>query len=106
MKSLKALILFLLFSNLFLTTMNAQTGNFSAAYKKFKAVYEQELKQAGIVGSSFAFLKDNKILAEDFYGMANLEKIKRLMKTQFITGHRIRNLLRELPLCSSATEVC
>ncbi len=74
MKSLKALILFLLFSNLFLTTMNAQTGDFSAAYKKFKAVYEQELKQAGIVGSSFVFLKDNKILVEDFYGMANLEK--------------------------------
>ena len=74
MKSLKALILFLLFSNLFLTTMNAQTGDFSAAYKKFKAVYEQELKQAGIVGSSFVFLKDNKILVEDFYGMANQEK--------------------------------
>ncbi|MCA1626186.1 MAG: hypothetical protein LC778_20820 [Acidobacteria bacterium] len=47
MKSLKALILFLLFSNLFLTTMNAQTGDFSDAYKKFKAVYEQELNQAG-----------------------------------------------------------
>ncbi len=74
MKSFKALVLFLLFSNLFLTTMNAQTGDFPDAYKKFKAVYEQELKQSGIVGSSFVFLKDNKILAKDFYGMANLEK--------------------------------
>lgn len=54
--------------------MNAQTDNFSDTYKKFKTVYEQELKQEGVVGSSFIFLKDNKILAEDFYGMANLEK--------------------------------
>ncbi|MGI8470432.1 MAG: serine hydrolase domain-containing protein [Pyrinomonadaceae bacterium] len=58
--------------------MNSQTvsksDNFSAEYKKFKPFYEQELKQAGIVGSSFVFLKDNKILAEDFYGSANLEK--------------------------------
>ncbi|MFN2392490.1 MAG: serine hydrolase domain-containing protein, partial [Pyrinomonadaceae bacterium] len=74
MKSLKAIILFLLFFNQFLTTMNAQTDSFPAAYKKFKAVYNRELKQAGIVGSSFVFLKDNKILAEDLYGMANLEK--------------------------------
>jgi len=58
--------------------MNAQNisknDNFAAEYKKFKAVYEQELKQAGIVGSSFVFLKDNKILAREFYGSANLEK--------------------------------
>jgi CubicO group peptidase (beta-lactamase class C family) len=54
--------------------MNAQTGDFSDAYKKFKTVYEQELKQSGIVGSSFVFLKDNKILAREFYGSANLEK--------------------------------
>jgi CubicO group peptidase (beta-lactamase class C family) len=58
--------------------MNAQnvskTDNFNDAYKKFKVFYEQELKEAGIVGSSFVFLKDNKILAREFYGSANLEK--------------------------------
>lgn len=53
--------------------MNAQT-NFNEPYKKFKTFYEQELKKAGIAGSSFAFLKDNKVLAQDFYGSANLEK--------------------------------
>lgn len=40
----------------------------------FKAIYEKELKNAGIVGSSFVFLKDNKIAFEDTYGFANLEK--------------------------------
>src|SRR5215216_6653245 len=47
---------------------------FAVAYQKFKTIYEQELKQQGIVGSSFVFLKDNHVLAEDFYGSANLEK--------------------------------
>ncbi|HEX8636784.1 MAG TPA: serine hydrolase domain-containing protein, partial [Pyrinomonadaceae bacterium] len=54
--------------------MNAQTDNFSDACKNFKTVYQQELKQAGIVGGSFVFLKDNEILAREFYGSANLEK--------------------------------
>ncbi|MBA2736035.1 MAG: beta-lactamase family protein, partial [Pyrinomonadaceae bacterium] len=61
--------------------MNAQNisknDDFDEAYKKFKALYEQELKQSGIVGSSFVFLKDNKILAREFYGAANLEKNQR-----------------------------
>ena len=75
MKSIKAVPGFLLILfNLFSATMNAQTDNFPETYKKFKTVYEQELKQAGIVGSSFVFLKDNKILAQEFYGRANLEK--------------------------------
>ncbi|MBA2736297.1 MAG: beta-lactamase family protein, partial [Pyrinomonadaceae bacterium] len=63
---------------LFLTAMNAQNilknNDFDQTYKRFKTLYEQELKQAGIVGSSFVFLKDNKILAREFYGSANLEK--------------------------------
>lgn len=75
MKFIKtAFVLFLVFSSLFSTTMNAQTDKFSDNYKKFKIVYEQELKQTGIIGSSFVFLKDNKILRQEFYGAANLEK--------------------------------
>ena len=54
--------------------MNAQNGNFSDNHRKFKALYERELKDAGIVGAGFVFLKDNKILAQEFYGSANLEK--------------------------------
>jgi CubicO group peptidase (beta-lactamase class C family) len=68
MKLFTAAIIFLL-----TTTMYGQT-NFAEAYKKFRSFYEKELKEAGIVGSSFVFLKDNKVLAQDFYGSANLEK--------------------------------
>jgi CubicO group peptidase (beta-lactamase class C family) len=78
MKFLKTLVLFLLFFHLFSTTMNAQTGNFSDNCKKFKAVYQQELKQSGVVGGSFVFLKDGKILAREFYGSANLEKNQKI----------------------------
>ncbi len=64
----------LLFSSIFLLNMNAQSAKFSKDHAKFKAAYLRELKDAGIVGSSFVFLKDNKILAREFYGSANLEK--------------------------------
>jgi CubicO group peptidase (beta-lactamase class C family) len=68
----------LIFICLLATTMSSQTtsknDNFDADFKKFKAFYESELKQNGIVGSSFVFLKDHKPLAQDFYGSANLAK--------------------------------
>jgi len=64
--------------NLFMTTINAQTQEFSDTYKQFKALYERELKQNGIVGSSFVFLRDNKTLAQEFYGAANLEKNQKI----------------------------
>ena len=53
---------------------SSTNDSFADAYQKFKVFYEQELKQEGIIGSSFVFLKDNKIIAKDFYGSANLEK--------------------------------
>jgi CubicO group peptidase (beta-lactamase class C family) len=48
----------------------AQTDKF----RTFRETYLKELKDAGIVGSSFVFLKDNKIVLEEHYGSANLEK--------------------------------
>lgn len=78
MKLCKAFFIFIIFSCLLINPMNAQNiskkDNFDAEYQKFKIFYESELKENGIVGSSFVFLKDHKILARDFYGMANLEK--------------------------------
>lgn len=70
------IVLLLLLSNLFTMAQTDKTSdsNFDAAYKKFKDYYEQELKQNGIVGSSFVFLKDNQVIAKDFYGLQNLEK--------------------------------
>ena len=55
-------------------TMSAQNTKPDDALKSFNTLYEQELKQNGIVGSSFVFLRDNKVIAEDFYGSANLAK--------------------------------
>lgn len=54
--------------------VKAQSTSFSESSKQFEKIYEQELKNSGIVGSSFMFVKDNKVVAKKFYGMANLEK--------------------------------
>ena len=43
-------------------------------FKAFDGVYQKELKDAGIAGSSFIFLKDGKTILERHYGSANLEK--------------------------------
>lgn len=50
--------------------MQAQT----AGMRTFKSLFENELKEAGIVGGSFVFLRDNKIAANSYYGSANLAK--------------------------------
>src|SRR5258706_12666913 len=55
-------------------TTSSQQARPDDAFKNFKTLYEQELKQNGIVGSSFVFLRDNKVVVEDFYGSANIAK--------------------------------
>lgn len=69
-----ALACVLFIATAFTSTMNAQTDKFPAAWEKFRSQYLTELKDAGIVGSSFVFLKDNKVVAHEYYGSANLEK--------------------------------
>lgn len=70
MKRLKKSSLLLAIVLLSSSVMNAQPDKFA----KFRETYRKEIKDAGIVGSSFVFLKDNKIIAEDHYGSANLAK--------------------------------
>ena len=74
MKIINQALLFILIFNLFSAAMNAQNDNFSQTYEKFKTEYRRELKESGIVGGSFVFLKDNNLRAQEFYGSANLEK--------------------------------
>ncbi len=72
---LSAILVFsviLIFSHVI--TMSAQNVKPDDTLKNFKTRYEQELKQNGVVGSSFVFLKDNKVAATDYYGSANLAK--------------------------------
>jgi CubicO group peptidase (beta-lactamase class C family) len=45
-----------------------------AQFKTFRETYLNASRDAGIVGSSFVFLKDGKIVLEEHYGSANLEK--------------------------------
>ncbi|MBX3242859.1 MAG: beta-lactamase family protein [Acidobacteria bacterium] len=52
------------------TFMQAQTDKFAA----FRETYKKELTDAGIVGSSFVFVKDGKVIAEEHFGLANEEK--------------------------------
>lgn len=59
---------------LVLIVMAANAFSQSDQFKTFDTVYQKELRDAGIVGSSFVFLKDNKIVFEKHYGSANLEK--------------------------------
>ena len=70
MEMLLAMFRSLILLSFFATFMNAQNDDFPT----FKNLFEKELKQAGIVGGSFVFLKDGKLVASDYYGSANLAK--------------------------------
>jgi CubicO group peptidase (beta-lactamase class C family) len=50
--------------------MNARSDKFT----KFKEAFLKGVSEAGIVGASFVFLKDGKIVSEAHHGFANLEK--------------------------------
>src|SRR6478672_10456370 len=51
-----------------------QTSTGTDKLTAFKAMFRDELKQAGIVGGSFIFIKDNKVAASEYYGLANIAK--------------------------------
>ena len=55
---------------LIVSSMSAQTDKL----KQFRSAYTSEVSGAGIAGSSFVFIKEGKVLAEEHYGSANLEK--------------------------------
>jgi CubicO group peptidase (beta-lactamase class C family) len=53
-------------------TFSSQMGQSRTdRYSEFRSTFRQELKNAGIVGGSFMFLKDNKIAVSEHYGMAD-----------------------------------
>lgn len=41
--------------------------------KKFQSLYQQSVKDWGIVGSSFALIHDNQVVEKQFYGMAHVD---------------------------------
>lgn len=71
-------IAFALFFLALANVMNAQTITTDAKFSKFKETFRSELSEAGIVGSSFVFIRENKTVAEDHYGVANVETNRRV----------------------------
>jgi len=49
-------------------------GQTADGLRNFKTFYEAELKQAGVVGSGFVLVKDNKVVVQHAYGLANVAK--------------------------------
>ncbi len=52
---------------------NVEPEKFSRAYAEFRKEFEGEMKRAGIVGASFAFVRDGRVAGEEFYGMQDAE---------------------------------
>lgn len=71
MKYLLALFLYLGF---IVFDMSAQTPKTSGRYSAFIETFRKESNDAGVVGSSFVFLKNNEVVAEEHRGLANLER--------------------------------
>ncbi len=48
--------------------------NFAQARREFKAFYEQSMRKHGVVGGGFMLVHDGQVIAQEFFGFANLEK--------------------------------
>jgi CubicO group peptidase (beta-lactamase class C family) len=73
MTSQKFIASLLLIISMLMSSVVAQ-NNLASAYKSFKPFYEQKLKQHGIVGSSFFLIKNNQVIAKEFYGLQDKDK--------------------------------
>jgi CubicO group peptidase (beta-lactamase class C family) len=48
-----------------------QKGDFDRSYQEFRTNYLNELRKAGFVGSSFYLVRDNRVVAREFYGLSD-----------------------------------
>jgi CubicO group peptidase (beta-lactamase class C family) len=46
-------------------------GDFERAYQEFRTNYLNEMRKEGFVGSSFYLVRDNRVVAREFYGLAD-----------------------------------
>jgi CubicO group peptidase (beta-lactamase class C family) len=51
-----------------------QQADFARAYQEFRTNYLSELRKQGFVGSSFYLVRDNRVVAREFYGLADAER--------------------------------
>ncbi len=50
--------------------------SFAQARRELKTWYEQAMRKHGIVGSSLMLIQDNQVIAQEFFGQANQEKLQ------------------------------
>lgn len=60
--------------------IDVMVQDFEKEMEKFRIFYKIALQENGIVGSSFMFIHDNKVLAEEFYGLMNKENNQKVDK--------------------------
>jgi len=48
--------------------------NFAQARREFKTFYEQSMRKHGIVGSGLMLIQDREVIAQEFFGLADIEK--------------------------------
>jgi CubicO group peptidase (beta-lactamase class C family) len=53
---------------------NQSPRNFAQARREFKTFYEQSMRKHGIVGSGFMLVQDREVIAQEFFGLADMEK--------------------------------
>ncbi|HEX5085770.1 MAG TPA: serine hydrolase domain-containing protein [Blastocatellia bacterium] len=53
---------------------NQSPRNFAQARREFKTFYEQSMRKHGIVGSGFMLVQDREVIAQEFFGLADIEK--------------------------------
>src|ERR1051325_2794229 len=61
----------LLAAHAFPQSAPALNGDSARAYQEFRTFYLSELRKNGFVGSSFYLVRDNKVVAREFYGLAD-----------------------------------
>src|ERR1700752_2800018 len=53
---------------------NQSPRNFAQPRREFKTFYEQSMRKHGIVGSGFMLIQDRDVIAQEFFGLADIEK--------------------------------
>lgn len=53
---------------------NQSLRNFGQARREFKVFYEQAMRKHGIVGSGFMLVQDREVIAQEFFGLGDIEK--------------------------------
>lgn len=84
------------------TMIYAQPDKFAI----FRETYRNELADAGIVGSSFVFVKDGKTIAEEHFGSANLEKNQAANADTIYHWASNTKPFTGIAICSFATAGC